>query len=299
MSTQDKKNGMTLTLVEAVETLSNIADLQIDKNLGIAEKHNLIVTDKPLTYHTVHWLHHQDADETMSIVKGIFRVILKYLQNFYQNDYQNITDPQAADNIKTVMVLVGEAAKKLDKYTALFLKSQAESVTELREYKKLQEFYLSKIATQIDEGNLGEWVSALTQKKTVVLQGHEKSQEDAFIDLESARRTLNMQLFLLYKEDGSRFFSPRLLRNIKLISDFGDYIGEEKKEDPLLNVEMWRDRTSYNYAKQLIKSTKNQIEKYFKLSLQNSHDELIETVNKTLIALLMAGNSTICHIICL
>ena len=47
MSTHDKKSGATLTLVEAVETLSNIADLQIDRNLGIAEKRDLVIADKP------------------------------------------------------------------------------------------------------------------------------------------------------------------------------------------------------------------------------------------------------------
>ena len=42
------------------------------------------------------------------------------------------------------MVLVGEAAKKLDKYIELFQKINVRSVTELREYKQLQEFYFSK-----------------------------------------------------------------------------------------------------------------------------------------------------------
>lgn len=296
MSTQDKKSGMTLTLVEAVETLSNIADLQIDKNLGIAEKHDLVVSDRPLTYHTVHWLHHRDAEETVSIVKETFRVILRYLQDFYKNDYQGISDPQALERIKTVMVLVGEAAKKLDKYTTLFMKKQSGSVMDLKEYKKLQEFYLSRIAHKIDEGTLGKWIFALSQKKgipekKVVLQGHPRSQtKHVFIDLESVKKDTEYELFFLRKEDGTRFFSPRLVRNIKLISDFGDYLGEEKKEDPLLNMEIWDDRTCYNYAKQIVKAVKGQIEKFFSQALQYADQELVDTLNKAIIALMMSAN---------
>jgi hypothetical protein len=296
MNTQDKKNGMTLTLVEAVETLSNIAELQVDHNLGIAEKHDLVVTDKPLTYHTVHWLHHQDAAETVSIVKETFRVILKYLQDFYKNDYSDIKNPEALENIKTVMVLVGEAAKKLDKYTALFFKKRPESVTELREYKKLQEFYQSHIARKIDEGTLSKWVVGLAQRKIsperkVVLQGPDHGQaKHVFIDLESVKKDTEYELFLLKKEDGTRFFSPRLIRNIKLISDFGDYIGQERSEDPLLSVEIWQDRGAFGASKQILKRVRGQIEDFFRVALQQGDNELVDTLNKGLIALMMAAN---------
>lgn len=299
MSNHDKNKGATLSIVEAVETLSNIADLEFDRHIGIAQKHDLIVQDKPLIYHTVHWLHQKDSDATVGVVKETFRVILNYLRNFYKQEYNVIYDPRAIENIKTIMVLVGEAAKKLDKYTALFHEKQGRSVTELEEYKKLQDFYLSRIARKIDEGVLGRWILGLTQKVRaeraikpgVKLKGKGTNQaKHIFIDLESVKKDTEYELFLLRKEDGTRFFSPRLIRNIKLVSDFGDYFGEEMPEDPLEDMNIWRDRVAYSCSKSLIKAAHAQIEKFY-VQLHNfNENELAITFNKSLMALMLAAN---------
>ncbi len=295
MSNQDKKEAATLTIVEAVETLSNIADLEFDHDVGIAQKHDLIVQDKPLSYHTVHWLHHKDADITIGMVKDIFRVILNYLRNFYKNEYGHIANLQAVEGIKTIMVLVGEAAKKLDKYTEVFRNTQTKSVTELKEYKKLQEFYLNRIDRKIDEGVLGKWILALAQKKlpnsNVQLIGRKSNQtKHVFIDLESVKKDLEYELFFMRKEDGTRFFSPRLIRNIKLVSDFGDYFGDEKKEDLLLDAGIWHDKVALGCARNIIKATHRHIEKFYREALHYKDRELIETLNKTFMALMMAAN---------
>lgn len=295
MSTQDKKEGMTLTLVEAVETLSNIADLQFDREVGIAQEHDLILDDKPVTYHTIHWLHEQGADITLDIVKEIFRVVLNYLKNFYKNNYSYISDPKTLEGIKTIMVLVGEAAKKLDKYSTLFYKTRRHSVTDLKEYKQLQEFYLNRVAKKIDEGTIGKWILALARKEAVSKEAQLSGPaslytKHVFIDLESVKKDTEYELFYLRKEDGTRFFSPRLIRNIKLISDFGSCLSEEKEEDPLLSVEAWQDKTAYIFAKNIIRSTRKHIERFYREAAQFKGQELIELVNKSLIALMMAGN---------
>lgn len=295
MNTHDKKDGMTLTLVEAVETLSHIAELQFDREIGIAHQHDLILHDKPLTYHTIHWFHHQGADVTVSIVKETFRVILNYLQNFYKNNYSHISDTQTVEGIKTIMVLVGEAAKKLDKYTTLFYKTRGQSVTDLKEYKQLQELYLNRIAKKIDEGTIGKWILALARKNATskgAQLGGAKSRhtKHVFMDLESVKKDTEYELFFLRKEDGTRFFSPRLIRNIKLVSNFGSYIGEEKEENPLLSVEEWQDKAALTCAKNMIRATRGYIEKFYKVAMQSKDRELSEILNKALIALMMAGN---------
>ena len=163
MSSQEKHEG-GLTLIEAVETLSNIADMDWDRDVGIAQTHDITIQDEPVSYRTVHWLHRGDAKETVGLVKDIFKVVLHYLKSFYKNDYTLVTDSKTLEGIKTIMVLVGEAAKKIDKYTNLFHQKHYKSVTDLREYKQLQEFYLRKISRTIDEGVLSKWLLGLTQK---------------------------------------------------------------------------------------------------------------------------------------
>lgn len=292
MNTRDKKGGGALTLVEAIETLSNIADLEFDREVGIAQKHDVIVQDKPLTYHTVHWLHHKDADITVNMVKDTFRVVLKYLRNFYSKEYGMITNEQTLEGIKTIMVLVGEAAKKLDKYTTLFNKTHANSVTELKEYKKLQEFYLSRIARKIDEGVLGKWILALSNKvyadRNVKLAGRKSSQtKHVFVDLESVKKDTEYELFFLRKEDGTRFFSPRLIRNIKLVSDFGDYFGEVKAEDPMVAINVWQDRVAQACAKNIIAAMRRYINRFYYETMHYKDHEFVEALNKALMALML------------
>lgn len=296
MNTNEKKDGMALTLVEAVETLSNIADLEFDREIGIADEHELMLHDRPLAYHTVHWLHQQDSHATVSIVKEIFRVILKYLRGFYGTEYGKIADAKTTERIKTIMVLVGEAAKKLDKYTAMFYKTKAQSVTELKEYRQLQEFYHDRIARKIDEGTLGKWVLALSQKgsvdKPITLQGLKaEHMKHVFIDLDSVKKDTEYELFFIRKEDGTRFFSPRLLRNIKLVSDFGSYVGSQTVTEKPFDVANWHDKTANAFARSILASTKNYVEKFYKVALQNKEREIVEDLNKAVVALKMAANT--------
>src|SRR5262245_48829198 len=138
MNTHDKKEGSSLTLVKAVEALSQIADLDIER---YKEESDIVVEDQLIPFHSFQWIHPKEKDENLKIIKSTFRVILNYLKDFYENE-PPIYNQKALEGIKTMMVLVGEAAKKLDKYSLLFHQTQAKSVTTLKEFKKLQEFYV-------------------------------------------------------------------------------------------------------------------------------------------------------------
>lgn len=295
MNYRNRKESSTTTIVEAVETLSNIADLNFDSDLGISQRHDLIIQDKKISYRTVHWLHHRDVDSSVEMVKETFRIILNYLRNFYKKEFGYITNQQTLEGIKTIMVLVGEAAKKLDKYTSLFHKTHAKSVTQLKEYKKLQEFYFSKIARRIDEGLLGKWIMALSTKvsdrKVPKLEGKKRSEtKHIFIDLDSVKRDTEYELFFMRKEDGTRFFSPRLVRNIKLVSDFGDYFGEYKDDDPIENRDIWHDRCLHACAKNILNAIGKEIDYFYRESMPHKDREYVEALNKTLIALMLCSN---------
>lgn len=295
MNTRNKKEGGALSLVEAIETLSNIADLEFDREVGISKTHDLVVQDKQLIYHTVHWLHHKDANVTINMVKDTFRVVLNYLRDFYSKEYRSVRNEQAIEGIKTIMVLVGEAAKKLDKYTTVFNRAQNKSVTELEEYKKLQEFYLSRIARQIDEGTIGKWILAITNKvhadQKVKLVGRKSSQtKHVFIDLESVKKDTEYELFFMRKEDGTRFFSPRLIRNIKLVSDFGNYFGEVKDEDPLLHISKWQDQVAHDCARNIVSAVRVHIDRFYRETRHYKDHEFVESINKALMALMLCAN---------
>ncbi|WP_068467936.1 hypothetical protein [Candidatus Protochlamydia phocaeensis] len=289
-----------LSIIEAVETLSSIADLDFDREIGIAQQHEFVLQDEKIDYKTVHWLHQADASSTVHLVREIFRVILHYLRQFYRKEYGYVTDQKTIEGIKTIMVLVGEAAKKLDKYTHLFHQAHKKSVTEFKEYKQLQEFYLSKIARKIDEGVLGKWILGLSlgkwkkQKSIEAATSRAKTLAETkhvFVDLETVKKDTEYELFFIRKEDGSRFFSPRLLRNIKLVCDFGDYFGEKKGIDPLEGIAHWHDRILHNCARQLVKALGSRFQHFFHDIRKIKNQELVVILNKALMALLLSSHA--------
>jgi hypothetical protein len=287
-----------LSIVEAVETLSSIADLEFDREIGIAQKHELVLGNEKIAYKTVHWLHKEDAPSTVNLVRETFRVILHYLKQFYKKEYGYVSDPKTLEGIKTIMVLVGEAAKKLDKYTEIF--HQAQKVTDFKEYKQLQEFYRTKIARKIDESFLSKWVLGLSggkPPKGLTFKAAPKKTDKltdtkhVFVDLETVKKDTEYELFFIRKEDGSRFFSPRLLRNIKLVCDFESYFGERKELDPLEQVKQWYDRTLHVCAKEILKVLGSKLDHFFHDLRKMKDQELVEVLNKALLALMLSSHS--------
>lgn len=299
MDTRHKMPEAEFSIVEAVETLSNIADLEYSKDIGVTETHQIFVQDRPVVYRTVHWLHEDDPKEAVQLIKKTFGVVLNYLKDFYKKEYRQIGNKNTIEGIKTIMVLVGEAAKKLDKYSKLFQKSRGKSVTKLQEYKQLQEFYQTKIARRIDEGTLGKWILGLTQKvmaekeQATKLVGKEQKTDTkhVFIDLDSVKKDTEYELFFLRKEDGTRFFNPRLIRNIKLVCDFGDYFGSTPGEDPFVRIRSWQDRMLQSMAKMILEKVIDHVDRFYDKLARNKQSDLVPHLNKALMALMMAGNS--------
>lgn len=299
MATKHKGGEETLTIIEAVETLSSIADMDFERDLAVTEEHGMVIQDSEVSFRTVHWLAEQDRQETLSVVKETFKVVLHYLKNFYRGQEIKLSDDTTVEGIKTIMVLVGEAAKKLDKFTSLFYRSKnIHSVTELDEYQELQKFYQSRISKKVDEGTLGKWILGLTAKveeeeEAPSIHLHAKVElktKYLFIDLESVKKDSEYELFYLRKEDGSRFFNPRLIRNMQLVSNFGDYFGEKKNNDPLLKLEDWKDRCARASAIGLLTSLGTRLERFFHDTAKYRKGELAGIMNSAIMALLMSSH---------
>lgn len=288
-----------ISIIEAVETLSSLADLEFDQETGIVQKSDLVVESKKTPLRPANWLKEKDVPKTVNLVKKTFRAILNYLRQFHKNESEYETDHKTLDGIKTIMVLVGEAAKKMDKYTSIF--KQKESITQLKEYQQLQEFYRTKIARKIDDGVFSQWILGLTLGKGK--EGREiaftpfpekidklTNTNHVFVDLDAVKKDTEYELFFIRKEDGSRFFSPRLLRNIHLICGFGSYFGEKKESDPFEGTKQWVDRVLHAFACEILKSFGDRLDHFFHDVRKNKGYEIIQIMNKALIALILSAN---------
>lgn len=284
-----------ITITEAVETLSDIAEMEVDRDTVLALQEDML--DDQTDSRSIKWLQENDPDTNIEIVKETFRVILHYLKNYYKNAYRYMPNQKTTEGIKAIMVLVGEAAKKLDRYTALNPQYHLKSITQLKEYQRLQDFYLSRIARRIDEGVLSRWIMALSQRaldeqtttSTAVIKTIQT--KHAFVDLDAVKKDTEYELFFIRKEDGSRFFSPRLIRNIKLVCDFGDNIGDSKQDNPLESLEIWKDKTIYEAARSILQGINPTINRFYQEHAKaNDSGDLSHYLSKALMALMLCGN---------
>lgn len=297
MNTKGKnQEGTSLSIIDAVESLTDFAELEIVPDIGLTKTHTIVIGENPVSYRSIQWVHHNDIDSQLKHLREIFKVILHYLRDTYRKHHLQIDTYQNIEGIKNIMVLVGEAAKKLDRFKSIFHSSVLESVTDWKEYRQLQDFYLSRIAHHIDEGVLSKWIFGLAQKAfSVKPPSHaitEKSLQTkhVFVDLEAVKKDSEYELFFIRKEDGTRFYSPKLIRNIKLVCDFGDYMGEKKLDDPLADLFVWQDRFVHIAARDLYTSISSSIRDFFDHGIKHKDKEIVERIKNALMALMLCSN---------
>lgn len=270
----------SISVLDAVETLNKIVEIDVNtpQMKGVLPQNDLLDTTH--------------AEEILKKIRKSFRVILNYIRDCYEEHPGKEPNPQKLEAIKDMMVLVGEAAKKVDHFSILFQKTKYKSITQWREYKHLQEFYLTKISKKVDEGLLGRWILGLAQKDANRKKEMQLKQKikHSFTDLEEIKKDYEYELLLIRKEDGFRYFNPRLIRNLKLVCDFGGHLNTEKKTDILVDMENWQDRIYLKSAKDLIQILKPSLNDFFHNILKFKERELVEMLNKSFIALLMCAN---------
>ncbi len=279
-----KKESKIISFNEALKTLTDVADFEVQKPEETKDYHLAPERVKELT---------EELSEGR--VRQIFGVILEHLQESFSSKSPYVLEKKRLEDVHSIMVLVGEAAEKLDKYSRIFQLKSGESVTQLAEYKRLKDFYSHKIEKQVDVGLLGKWIIGLAgglptkedERKSRMIK-KEKSRH-VFVDLDMVKKDTDYELLLLRKEDGSRFFSPRLLRNIRIVSDFGSYSGEEVGlfED----MDSVRDRVCQRGAISLLKSLRIPMERFYQEAFRHKDKDAVAALNKCFIALyLAAGN---------
>ncbi len=287
-----------ISLIDAVETLSDIADLEILPEVGVTEKHNLNLGADNIIYRSVQWVHEDDIEIRLKHLKEIFKVLLTYLRDFYKKHHIQIDTEQNIEGIKNIMVLVGEAAKKLDRFKNIFHLSLPEkNVTDWKEYKQLQAFYLRRIAHHIDESVLSKWILGLAQKtflveasSPAVAKGNLQTKH-VFVDFEAVKKDSEYELFFIRKEDGSRFYNTRLIRNIKLVCDFGDSLGERSTDTPLSDLIVWQDNFMHICAKDLALNMEPTVQEFYDLGIKHKNRAIVESISKALMALMLASKS--------
>lgn len=288
MSYHSKHKSGTLSIMEAVETLSSLAEIDSVQDIAVQLEKDKVASKR------LFWLKERDGDGTIAAVKEVFHVVLDYLRNYYKEDYQKVHNDRAIDRISTIMLLVGEAAKKLDRFLTIFDKTKSHSITQLKEYQDLQKFYQNRISKKVDDGKLSKWILGLAherERQAIPIAKEEEGWKTKyiFVDLDAVKKDSEYELFYLKKEDGTRFFSPRLVRSMKLVCDFSSYPGQKADDDPLESMVQWQDRCLNVSAASILRSMGARLDHYFREVSRYRNHELVSGVNKAIMALYLCS----------
>ncbi len=295
----------SLTILHALENLNILVDAETLDEIEVTEKAQLVShKEEEPSEREIYWVSASRDDQTAEAIRATFRTVLHYLQSSYKKMKESGDPQRLVEGINTIMVLVGEATRKIEKFNALF----KERVTDFEEYKELQHFYRDRVIRESfkEFAKVPIPIGALEEKKTpseeevweqeieqlINQQETEEGEEGIHLlnDVEVIKRDHLYELFYIKSESGHPFYTYQLVRNMKVACDFGEYAQEYFGDDPLLQIKNWEDKSLHLLAKRIQSSSKKWIEKFYKEALKYKEMDLVMSVHYALMALMLAAD---------
>lgn len=271
-----------LGILEILDNLNAIVEAQSLEEIEVTENYQFIPHKEEEETRELYWMKAGPNDLTLLAVKENFRAALKYLHHFYQKVKSDEERARILDGINAIMVLVGEATSKLERFDSLF----KEKIPKLSEYKDLKNFYKRvtvRSKEPIEEEGLEE--DLLTEERIEEVEG-----VHLLNDLEAIKRDRIYELFYLKNEASLDFFTEALSRNIKVACDFGEFAKEYTGEDPLVQIKNWEDKGLQLMAKNMLAQVKNELENYYKEASRFREVEEVALFQRAVFALMLAAN---------
>ncbi|GAB4190290.1 MAG: hypothetical protein Tsb0015_11410 [Simkaniaceae bacterium] len=268
--------------MEAVDNLTSMAEME-----SFEPKQPAVIGREKLK--EAKWIKSQKEKQVLDTVKNTFRTVHNYLKHVYTKEKKHLNDVEMQKGIQAIMMLADEAAEKVDSYSPLFKKILGHaSVKELKEYQDLQDFYLSKLLKRFKEALDVEqaWQEEWGTGEEDLLDIHRRGLKD----LETVKRDKDYELFYIRKEDGSPFFNKNLVRHIKLVTDFDEVISDVEGEDPLLRINLIKDRNANFRAQEIKQAILSYLDIFLTQALKRKHEYLTVLLTKSVMALFLAAN---------
>lgn len=254
-----KRKKKKLSMLDAVDRLSNLAELD---------------TQKP---RAIEWIDPSSREETKEKIQETFHAVSDYLHHLYQKDRSELADPLAQRGVRAVMQLAKEAALKVSKYTDLF-----KGTVEIPAYEELRQFYASKVQHKIKKGPEKElW-------EHPIREGALEAEMRALKDLEMVRKDRDYELFYITKHDGTPFWSPHLLKHIRLVGNFDETLLTD--DNPLDQIDIVLDRDFHLSAKEIEADAVDLLEPFYKEAMQHKKNPYVAALLRAAMALFLAEN---------
>ncbi len=289
--------GAHLSILEAVENLSNIADMDVDDKLGLIEDHVVVqgATEEDVL-ETIQWLEDKSEHQTEQVVEETYKAVLKYVKDFHRKEFSRFYEDKNQAGIKKIMLLVGKATDKLKNYTHLFKGIHKEGAEETKEYRQLNKFYNERIA--IEEDDKVSLIDLSRKDREMEAQKHPEIEEDEnlikskqfILDIEKTKEDKDYELLYLQRDDGTRFMEPDYYRNVKVACNFTDFVGKKAERDPIEGLDHWQDLSLHKSAVGILKIIRPYLKEFYSESLKYKDMEVVSTLSMGIMALMLAAN---------
>ncbi len=267
----------------AVRYLVNVMDLDEEK---MGDFETAVATKNEIVLKQFSWIDPHSKEKTLSTIKECFKIIHDFLKNLYFHERDRVKDIEVQKGIRAIMIIASEAVQNLDKFTD-FLNVGNQSISQVKEYQELLEFYQKKLVKKLQKIQDQEELWKPEWGDTADVEG---DVQQALEDLRSVVFDKEYELFYLKKEDGSRFFTHNLLRQIKLIRDFyhiavGDYFDSPNKT--FGNI---RDKNCYKTALTLKQKMHTSLGSFLSKHKEFEFTEFYSHISKCIYALFLASS---------
>ncbi len=265
-------------VIDIQDAMDNIAAIVgLDEKepgvIGIDKGRRIVTSEEEFGPNTLPWLLEEGAGVLLDILGRTYLSIHQHLIRLYEGSELNWESERSRKGLGAMMELVGESARKMESYLALRLGQEGfQKVTEISEFKSLQNYYAQFFAPRFAGNEEGEVFKS----------------ESQFKHFEEIQRDRDYELFYIRNEDGAPYFTSAILREIRLHLDWG--AEGEFEEDPLLKVAAMEDRDLHATAGQILERCEPVIFDFYKLARKRSEQALVRELGMAILALFLAGN---------
>lgn len=278
-----------LGIQEAMDNLAAIAEIDMGDPppIGIVKKNRIVTNEEEFPRGSIEWLSGEGGEVLLELLDATYRGVRNHLQDLYQNPEVNWENERTKKGIAATMALVGESAEKMDHYFAHRLgKPLSQKIREREEFRSLQQFYFRRFIKKFQGDIQEEWAEEWTESESGPFLDAAQS---SLKDFEAIQKDREYELFYVRNEEGSSYFDPNLLRNLKVTVDF-ETEGKTFEEDPLLKIRSMHDRDLQSSANQILGDCHSAIEDFFKIARKFQENHLVNALSMTVIALFLAAN---------
>lgn len=263
----------TISFKDAMDNLSALAsiDLTAPGPIGLLGKHRIVVDEEEFPQLDIRWLSGEGSEVLLEVLDSTFRAIHDHLIRLSESPEMDWESERSRRAVAAMVALAGESAKRLERYLELRLGKTAMGILEREELRALQDFYERKFSLQVKEDEPHEVNDALLR------------------NMEAVRSDQEYELFYIRKEDGSPYYSPELLRHMRLVCDV-ESEGDSFEEDPLLQVRSMLDRDIQASAGQILANANTSIAELYKSFKRLVNNRLAVNLSSAATALFLAAN---------